>query len=575
MEFLNKYIKLYWKKYVVVLMFLIFDATCDLLQPTIMSKIIDKGVAAKDINYVFKMGGVMLLITALGALSAIARNIISSNVSQSFGTKLRGDLFKKIQSFSFQNIDKFQDASLMTRLTSDVNGVQNFAHGMMRIFVKAPILCIGSIIMATMLNPSMALILIGVVPVIGIIILINMKLSYPFFVKIQKSLDRVNGVMREYLSGIRVVKAFNRFHHEKNRFSEVNEELTSVSIKGMRVMAIFNPAIALTVNMGIILLLWFGGLRVNSGEMQVGQIIAFTNYMTQILFSLTMMSYVFTMFIKAKASAERIGEVFSEENNIKNKEGARILKEAIGEIDFQDVTFSYYGLKGEPILKNITFKAVHGETLGIIGATGSGKSTLVNLIPRFYDVNSGVIKIDGIDVKNINIKDLRETIAIVPQKTMLFTGSILDNIKWGDEKANLEEVEEAAKISEAHDFISSFKEGYNTILGQGGVNLSGGQKQRISIARALIKKPRILILDDCTSAVDVVTEGKIRMGLKRYLKKTTCILIAQRITSVMGADRIIVLENGSIVGMGTHEELMSKCEIYKDIFRSQIGKEEI
>lgn len=575
MEFLNKYIKLYWKKYAIVLIFLIFDATGDLLQPTIMSKIIDKGVALKDINYVLKMGGLMLLITALGVLSASFRNIISSNVSQRFGTELRGDLFKKIQSFSFQNIDRFQDASLMTRLTSDVNGIQMFAHGLMRIFVKAPILGLGSIVMAFLLNPSMALILIGVLPIIGTIIFINMKVSYPFFIKIQKSLDKVNGVMREYLSGVRVVKAFNRFSHEKGRFSEVNEELTNVSIKGMRIMAIFNPAISLTVNIGIILLLWFGGIRVNNGQMQVGQIIAFTNYMTQILFSLTMMSHVFTMFIKAKASAERIGEVFAEEDTMKNREDGKFPREVEGSIEFRDVCFSYYDLNGETLLKNINFKALPGETLGIIGATGSGKSTLVNLIPRFYDVSLGIIKIDGIDVKDINIKDLREIIAIVPQKTMLFTGTILDNIKWGDEKATLKEVEKVAAISQAHEFITSFKEGYNTILGQGGVNLSGGQKQRISIARALIKKPKILILDDCTSAVDVVTESKIRGELKKYLNKTTCILIAQRITSVMSADRIIVLDNGLIAGMGSHEELMKECEIYKDIFRSQIGKEEV
>ena len=573
MEFLNKYIKVYWKKYAVVLIFLIFDATCDLLQPTVMSKIIDRGVALKDIDYVLKMGGLMLLITGMGAISATARNIISSNVSQSFGTELRGDLFKKIQSFSFQNIDRFQDASLMTRLTSDVNGVQNFAHGMMRIFVKAPILCIGSIVMATLLNPSMALILIGVVPIIIIIIGINMKVSYPFFVKIQKSLDKVNGVMREYLAGIRVVKAFNRFDYEGKRFKKVNEDLTSVSIKGMRMMAVFNPGIALTVNMGIICLLWFGGLRVNNGTMEVGQIIAFINYMTQILFSLTMMSYVFTMFIKAKASAERIGEVFREENNIKDKEEAKELQGVQGRIDFEDVCFSYYGLKGEPVLKNITFSILPGETLGIIGSTGSGKSTLVNLIPRFYDVTSGCIKIDGIDIRDAQIKSLRDNIALVPQKTVLFSGTIFENIRWGKENASLEEVKESAQIAQCYDFISSFPEGYNTILGQGGVNLSGGQKQRISLARAIARRPKILILDDSTSAVDVATEGKIRNGLKTHLKGVTSVLIAQRITSVMGADKIIVLDNGRIEGMGTHDELIKGCEVYKDIYRSQIGEE--
>ncbi|MEW9094917.1 MAG: ABC transporter ATP-binding protein [Clostridiaceae bacterium] len=573
MGYLNKYVKIYWKKYAVVLIFLSIEAFCDLMQPTIVSKIIDNGVLKNNMDYVLNMGGVMLLVTALGATSAVTRNIISSNVSQRFGSKLREDLFEKIQKFSFSNIDKFQGASLMTRLTNDVNQVQNFAHGMMRIFVKAPLLCIGSLIMAALINPSMSLILLAVVPIIVALIFINMRVGYPYFVKIQKSLDRVNAVMREYLAGIRVVKAFNRFDYEINRFEEANNDLAQISIKGTRILSIFNPLITLTVNIGIVLLLWFGGVRVNSGNMQVGQIIAFTNYMMQILFSLIMISHVFTMFIRAKASAERIGEIFAEENDINIKEETIGFKETYGRIDFQNVSFSYNGDKSEPVLKNITFTCNPGETLGIIGSTGSGKSTLVNLIPRFYDTISGVVKVDEVDVKDLDIKDLREIIGIVPQKSTLFTGTIMENIKWGNEFATIEDVKESAEISQAHEFICSFPEGYNTVLGQGGVNLSGGQKQRISIARALVKKPKILILDDSTSAVDVTTERKIREDLKEYSRNTTCILIAQRITSVMSADRIIVLDNGSMVGIGTHEELMDECDIYKEIFRSQIGKE--
>ena len=571
--FLKKYINMYWKKYIFALAFLTVEAICDLMQPTIMSRIIDRGVNSKNMDYVLYMGGVMLSVTAIGAIAAVARNIISSNVSQRFGSELRGDLFKKIQSFSFENIDKFQGASLMTRLTSDINQVQNFAHGMMRIFVKAPILCIGSLAMAIFINPPMSLVLIGVVPIIIIIIFINMRVSYPFFIKIQKALDRINTVMREYLAGIRVVKAFNRFNYEVDRFEVANEELAQVSIKGMKVMSFFNPAITLTINIGIVLVIWFGGIRVNAGNMQVGQIIAFINYMTQILFSLMMLSHVFTMFIRAKASAERIGEVFLQENSLKDSEKTEEVKEFRGRLDFENVTFSYSGAKGDPVLKNISFTCYPGETIGIIGSTGAGKSSLVNLIPRFYDVTSGSIKVDSIDVKDINVKVLRNIIAMVPQKTMLFTGTILENIKWGNEEATLEDVERVTKVSQAHEFIVSFPEGYNTILGQGGVNLSGGQKQRISIARALIKKPKILILDDCTSAVDVTTEAKIRGALKEYSSKTTCILIAQRITSVMRADRIVVIDNGSIMGIGTHEELMNGCSVYRDIFRSQIGEE--
>ena len=571
MDYLRKYIKRYQNKYMIAFVFITIETLCDLMQPTIMSKIIDRGVATKDISLVLNLGGLMLLITAIGASCAITRNIISSNVSQRFGSDLRGDLFKKIQSFSFENVNKFKTASLMTRLTGDVNQVQNFAHGTMRIFVKAPILCIGSIIMAILINPSMAFILIGLVPIITIFIFINMKVSYPFFANIQKALDKVNGVMGEYLSGVREVKAFNRFNYEKKRFKDVNGELTDASIKGMKVMSILNPSITLTVNLGIVLVIWFGGIEVDNGTMKVGQIIAFINYMTQILFSLIMISHVFTMFIRARTSAERIGEVFLKEDSLIIKEDTLTPKDIYQKIEFHNVYFSY-DKNGGDVLKDITFNCDMGETIGIIGSTGSGKSSLVNLIPRFYDVTSGCITVDGMDVRDFNLKALREIISIVPQKTILFTGSILDNIRWGNENASLEEVKMVAKISKADDFITSFEKGYDTILGQGGVNLSGGQKQRISIARALIKEPKILILDDSTSAVDLATEREIRNGLRKYSKNIIYLLIAQRITSVMSADKIIVLDNGYMVGIGTHEKLMESCEVYQDIYYSQIGR---
>lgn len=569
----KKYIQKYWKLFALAVSCLMIEAICDLLQPTIMSKIIDNGVVHGKMNYVLQMGGIMLLVTAFGAAGAVTRNIVSSNVSQSFGADLRLDLFKKVQELSFENIDNLQTASLVTRLTNDITQVQGFVHGMMRIFVKAPIVCIGSLVMAAFLNSKMALILVIIVPVVSVIIYLSMRTGYPFFIKVQKALDKVNAVMREYLSGVRVVKAFNRFNYETERFNEVNEGLYSQNIKAMRIMAIFNPGITLAVNMGIVAVLWLGGVRVNNGEIQVGQIIAFINYMTQILFSLMMISNVFLMFIRARASAERIGEVFDAENSIKTLEQAQDNIYLKGRIDFNNISFYYNGTIGEPVLKNISFSCLQGETIGIIGSTGSGKSTLVNLVPRFYDAVSGSIKVDGIDVKEFDIKELREKIALVPQKSVLFTGSILENIKWGKEDAALEEVIEACKISQAHDFISSLPEGYNTQLGQGGVNLSGGQKQRLSIARALIRKPEILILDDCTSAVDVTTEANIREALKKYSKELTTIIIAQRITSVMGSDKIVVLDNGQTVGIGTHEKLMRECQIYKDIFRSQIGKE--
>lgn len=567
----EKYIKRYWKPFLLAFTFLVVEAFCDLLQPAVMSRIIDNGVAARDMNYVVKMGGFMLLITLIGAAGAVTRNILSSNVSQSFGTDLRGDLFRKIQELSFENIDKFEKSSLITRLTNDITQVQGFFHGMMRIFVKAPIVCVGSLIMSVIINPKMAFILALIVPIVSLIIVLSMKIGYPYFVKVQKAVDKVNGAAREYLRGVRVVKAFNRFTFEEERFEGANENLTKHSIKSMRVMSIFNPGISFTVNLGIIFLLWLGGLKVNNGQVHVGQIIAFVNYMTQILFSLMMISNVFLMFVRAKASAERVGEVLNEKNTMTYAKEDKLEEKLKGTLQFENVSFSYYGEAEEPVLNNINLLIEEGTTVGIIGSTGSGKSTLVNLIPRFYDATKGFIKIDNINVKKINIETLREAIAVVPQKTVLFSGSILDNIKWGKEDASLVEVIAAAEISQAHKFISTFPDGYNTQLGQGGLNLSGGQRQRVAIARALIKRPRILILDDSTSAVDMTTERSIREGIIGYSESMTTIIIAQRITSIMDCGQIIVMNDGEIEQIGTHDELLKDCSTYQDIYRSQIG----
>ncbi|MFF2447347.1 ABC transporter ATP-binding protein [Neobacillus sp. NPDC058068] len=574
MKFLSKYIKKYWKSFSIAVLFLTFEAISDLLQPTIMAKIIDEGVANKDIHYVLKMGGLMLVITACGAVAASTRSIMASIVSQNFGTELRADLFKKIQTLSSKNLDKFDRASLITRLTNDVTQVQVFVNGLMRIFVKAPLLAIGGLIMASRLNLHLSVVLAVVVPIVALLIIVNLRLGFPLFAKVQKALDRVNGVMREYLSGVRVVKAFNRFDVEIGKFTKVNEQFKQQSIAAGRLMATFSPAIMLTVNLGIVVVLWIGGLGVSDGNIQVGHIIAFINYMTQILFSLMMISMVFNMFVRAKASAGRIDEVFSQQDDItwKNETTTPSHTEK-GRIDFEHVSFAYDGTTGEAVLKDITLTILPGETVGIIGSTGSGKSTLVGLIPRFYDTASGIIKVDGEDIKLVNPSILREKIAMVPQKNILFTGSVAENIRWGKEDASQEEVEAAAAIAGAHDFITASPEGYETRIGQGGVNFSGGQKQRISIARALVKKPEILILDDSTSAVDVATEAKIKAGLKKYAAGLTCLLIAQRITSIIDADKIVVLDQGEVVGFGTHQELINTCTVYQEIYQSQMGKE--
>ncbi|EJL40280.1 ABC transporter ATP-binding protein [Brevibacillus agri] len=576
MRFYQKYIKKYGVLASISMIFLMVEALCDLLQPTIMSRIIDIGVAQRDMDYVLKTGGLMLLITALGAVAASMRNVLATYVSQNFGAQLRSDLFSKVQSLSFDSLNKFDRASLVTRLTNDVNQVQVFVNGMMRIFVKAPLVCIGGLFMATQLNAELAVVLAVVVPIVGLLIFLNLKIGFPFFLKVQQALDRVNGAMREYLSGVRVVKAFNRFDFEVGKFTRANEELQEKSLSATRVMSVFSPAIMLTVNLGIVAVLWMGGLGVEQGNIQVGHIIAFTNYMTQILFSLMMISLVFNMFVRAKASAGRIGEVFAEENRMSWKEDAAHGQEPgeeKGRIDFEQVSFSYDGEGGQPVLKQISFSCLPGETVGIIGSTGAGKSSLVSLIPRFYDVTAGTIRVNGQDVREVDPAKLREKMAIVPQKTTLFTGTVLENIRWGKEDATEEEVEAAARMAQAHEFIAATPEGYQTRVGQGGVNFSGGQKQRISIARALVKKPEILILDDSTSAVDVATESKIKEALQTYAKGLTCILIAQRITSVMDADKIVVLDNGEVAGIGTHETLLATCRVYQEIFTSQIGKE--
>ncbi|WP_308637165.1 ABC transporter ATP-binding protein [Paenibacillus silvisoli] len=572
MSFLMPYVRRFGKPFGAAILFLMLEALCDLMQPTLMSHIIDFGVAEKDMDTVFRYGGFMLLITGVGALAATLRNIISSHVALNFGTLLRSDLFRRIQTLSYDSIDKFDRASLVTRLTNDVTQIQNFTNGLMRIFVKAPLICIGSLIMAVRLNPPLSLVLAVVVPLVAVLIVFNMRIGFPLFTKVQQALDRVNGVSREYLSGVRVVKAFNRFDYETEKFGGVNDEYRQASIRVMRMLSIFSPGIMLTVNFGIAAVIWIGGVRVDGGQMQVGHIIAFINYMTQILFSLLMISNVFTMFVRAKASAERIGEVFAEKDTMTWKEEELARSEgASGSIDFKGVSFAYTGT--EAVLRDITLSCRPGETVGIIGSTGSGKSTLVNLIPRFYDATSGTIQVDGMNVRDVEPSRLREQIAIVPQKAVLFSGTIRENLLFGKEGASDEELERAARMAEAHDFIMACPEGYETRLGQGGVNLSGGQKQRLSIARALVRRPSILILDDCTSAVDTSTESRIKEALRQYAQGLTCILIAQRISSVMDADRIVVLDSGEIVGVGRHDELMQSCLAYQEIYRSQTGKE--
>lgn len=571
MKNLKKYAIKYWKPFIIAVIILSFEALCDLIQPTLMSKVIDIGIANKNIDYVIKFAGIMFLVAGVGAVFAISRSIISVRVSQSFGAELRNDLFAKINSLSFNDLDKFERASLITRLTNDISQVQNVVNGLMRVFIKAPLLCIGSIIMAIRLNSRISIIIVTFVPLVVIAIVINMKVGFPLFRKVQKALDKVNSKIREYLAGVRVVKAFNRFQYEVDKFEEVNQDLFKISSNSLRIMAVFTPIVTLLINLGICVVIWVGGIGVKGENIQVGEIVAFINYMTQILSSLLMIGSIFNNIVSSKASLERISEVFDvDEKEYEHKQ--RVQSDVKGKVEFIDVSFSYESNRDDLVIRNITFTVEPGETIGIIGPTGSGKTSLINLIPRFYEINKGRIIIDGVNIDKYDVKELREKIAIVPQKNVLFKDTVINNIKWGNENATKDQVEKIAKIANAHEFISSFNNGYDTLLGRGGVNVSGGQKQRISIARALIKNPEILILDDCTSAIDVVTESKIREGLRRYSSNLTCIIIAQRITSIMDTDKIIVLDNGEIVGCGIHSELINSCKVYREIYKSQMGE---
>lgn len=569
------YFKKYKGMFLLGITCVFFEAICDLMQPTIMAHIIDQGIKNGQVHTVLRLGFLMLGVTALGAGFAATRNIIASNVSQSFGADLRYDVFSKIIHFSELSADKIESGSLITRMTNDTAQIVLFINGLMRIFFKAPITCIGSIILAVSLSPKLSVILLSAVFVVSIFIFTSMKMSYIRFAKVQYAMDKVNTVVQEYLLGIRLVKAFGRNEEEEKKFEASNGELSRKSIASQMVIAYFSPLMSLTINMGIVLILYFGSILFKSGELEVGRIAAFINYMAQILVSLIMITNIFNVFVRTKASTERIAEVFHSEEDFDcafDEELSQNKKR--GTLAFENVTFAYPSGSGLPAIKKLSFSVARGETLAVIGPTGSGKSTIAWLCLRFYDVQEGGIFVDGRDLKELKAGSLREAVSLAPQKSMLFTGSIYHNISWGNPNATLEKVKKAAEISQATEFIDEMPEGFDSVLGQGGVNVSGGQKQRISIARALVKDSPILILDDCTSALDAVTEAKIRVNLRVESTKKTVVMITQRIGTAMSADKILVLDNGMGVGFGTHSELLENCKTYKEIYDSQIGADE-
>ncbi len=565
------YLKPYWIYVILAPLFMIIEVICDLYQPTLLARVVDEGVLKNNLPFILKTGLLMIFIALIGMIGGVGCTIFSSYAGQNFGKDLRLTLFKKVQSFSFKNIDKFHTSSLITRITNDVNQLQNLVMMSLRIVVRAPLLFIGGIIMAISINRSLSLIFLFSIPILILIFIIIMKKSFPLFSEVQKRIDEVNRVVRENLVGVRLVRAFMRIDHEIERFNSVNSLLMNAVIKAIILIIYAMPIFMLIMNFSILGVLWFGGLLVKSGNMKVGEVMAYINYMFQILFSLMMIGNILVFISRTSASSVRIREVLDEKVDILSVETGDkpILK---GEVVFERVYFSYED-KNKPILKDINFSVGPGEIIGILGTTGSGKSTLVNLIPRLYDVSSGRILIDGRDIRNIDLKTLRSAISMVPQDTILFSGTVKENIRWGREDATDEEIINACKIAQAHNFIITLPNGYDTVIGQRGVNLSGGQKQRIAIARAIIRNPVILILDDATSAVDFVTEQKILKGLKEIMKNCTTFIIAQRIGTVMSTDRIILLEKGEIVGIGTHEELLEKNPIYQEIYRTQLGEE--
>ena len=561
----------YWKLGLLSIVCVSLEAFCDLLQPKLMSWLVDSGVLKGDIETVVHIGLTMLGVVVMGSLFAMTRNISASHASQNFGRELRDDLYIKIQSLSVDEIDRFEGGSLITRMTNDVTQVQNFVNMMMRIFFKAPVICIGAMIMIGTLNIRAIFLVIPIVLCVFSIIGISMKLSYPRFARMQEAIDKLNTTMREYLTGIRLVKAFRRFDTEEKRFGAANEELRDRSVEAGRIISLFGPCMQLFAGLGIAGIIFFGSRWVAGGVMEVGSVMAFVIYMQQITQSFYMISNLLNQIVRVKASWERIVEVLSAGSIDLGSGAADSFDQKSPAIQFDNVRFSYKGSTGQPALDGVTFSAEKGTTLGVIGSTGSGKTSLSSLLLRFYEPTAGDIKISGVKIGDISEDELRKRISVVPQTATLFSGTLKDNILWGKQDASDEEVSHAAELACAHDFISETKNGYNTLIGQGGVNLSGGQKQRVSIARALIRKPDILILDDCTSALDAITESKVRQNLREYSSGMTCLLITQRIGTVMNCDSILVLDNGKVVGNGSHESLILDCELYRDIYRSQIG----
>ena len=568
------YIKPYLSAFLLAPLLMLTEVFGEILLPKFMSMIINNGVADRDTGYIIRMGIIMVLTAIVMAAGGIGGAYFSAKASICFTSDLRDALFAKVQNFSFKNIDQYSTGSLVTRLTNDVQQVQNVTMMGLRLLFRAPGMLIGALIMAFLMNAKLALVILIVIPFLSIAIVTIMVKAFPRFTLMQKKIDKLNSGIQEALTNVRVIKSFVREDYEEEKFQTMNQDLKDSSLNAMKIVIATMPIMMFAMNVTTLAVVWYGGNIIIAGNMQVGDLTAFTTYIVQILMSLMMLSMVLLQSSRAIASVKRISEVLDTEIDLTDENASRKdLKVTEGKVEFKDVAFSYSNEGGEKILEHINFTAEPGKVLGIIGTTGSGKTSLVQLIPRLYDVTEGQVLVDGVDVREYSLKNLRDGVGMVLQKNVLFSGTIDENLRWGNEEASEEEVRSAAGAAQADGFVISFTKGYDSDLGQGGSNVSGGQKQRLCIARALLKKPKILILDDSTSAVDTATEAKIRESFSTTLKDTTKIIIAQRIGSVESADKIIVLDDGKIIGMGTHEELMKNCEDYQEIYYSQRDRE--
>lgn len=569
------FLKPYKKECMLGPIFKLTEAILELILPTIMALIINNGVSGHNVQYVYKMGGLMVVMAVCGFCSSLVCQYFAARASQGFGTTLRNKLFDHISSFSYEQIDKFGTPSLVNRITNDVNQLQLAVAMMIRLVIRAPFICIGAIVMSMMLDFKLSLILICMTPVFAVIIYFIIKNASPLYRKYQQKLDKIALVLRENLSGVRVIRAFSKTENEKRRFCSASDELADTGIAISRVSALLNPMTSLVINFAVIAILWAGGIQINTGATSRGVIIAFINYVTQIMLALIVVSNLIILFTKAFASASRVNEILEATSSITDN-GNDALYEPCPEVpavQFKNVSFGYSAM-GDVALSDISVTINRGETVGIIGSTGSGKSTFVNLIPRFYDASSGEILICGLNVREYKLHELREKIGIVPQKAVLFTGTVAENIRWGKKNASDEEIRTAAGIAKADEFISKLPDGYNTMISRGGQNLSGGQKQRLTIARAIVSNPEILILDDSSSALDFATDAALRQNIKKYCRNTTVIIVSQRISTIKYADRIIVFEDGRVAGFGKHDELMESCGVYREICLSQLSGEE-